>query len=875
MVDVYPFTEYDTIEVRVFDTQLSVPRRVGIALILQALALKAKHMVEEGESVPDIGAKCLAANRESAVAAGLWGPFKTADNHEEVPYVTIYNSAIGEDGSIIESRPNRFMADAVSSMLYLIKKELDDIGAIDNSFMQPLLVSLFGSESSEPKTTGADFQLDVYAKSDMNIVVLLKRLADITRECCTNWLYDPLEGTPHLPAWLCWWKGLEPEIAVDSDRIFGGQDGGFSISLRNSTNHDFKDLNIAYTIEDSERHVTDHKVFSIARMTPRQTNTTKIPFKTTIAATAYNVIVTLGIAGKSINLSTTINTYWMKTTIRPSATTQFADGRGRISFSGEIETNYPSSIRLNIGVSVLSIKKEKALAQTSRVQIVERGDTLLFDESMFPSLTIPTDASQGVERCVLRIDLVDEAGTLVSTSTSRPFYVGFANQGPLILLRTNARSVHASGDLVHGEVELKGRGGILPKEARLVIAFLSDSGAVLGIGECNASQLLRDTYRFDWTVPHVESEETADRSGAIVAQLLNQGEEMSRAESARIRIALLNIRMSIDSLRAPERSIVGEAVSGWLRIERNTDLGDPATLVMKLQFPNGEEHHVVEQSIKPNKNLSVAYGPIVIPKPTAMSNPKLVTLVAELRYGGTLLDRMTTDINLTASPRDETIALAISGVPRFAAPDELVRLAVVIGNNSLSDVECQLVAKLDSVVGTNEILNQDLELSSQQTRTFDVPFRVPLAAEMSSAELIVVADHAGSKCEARQIIKVKAMEQALFHVGFSLKNERGEEVRGLIPRQSPLNITLKVMCPRSEIQGLEVALRIMSRRQVMMEFRIPVQTSNTLNFETRVGWLTPPVELVTGYYLEAVVSVDGRALPSRAVSIEERQFTVY
>jgi hypothetical protein len=119
------------------------------------------------------------------------------------------------------------------------------------------------------------------------------------------------------------------------------------------------------------------------------------------------------------------------------------------------------------------------------------------------------------------------------------------------------------------------------------------------------------------------------------------------------------------------------------------------------------------------------------------------------------------------------------------------------------------------------------------------------------------------------------MEQALFHVGFSLKNERGEEVRGLIPRQSPLNITLKVMCPRSEIQGLEVALRIMSRRQVMMEFRIPVQTSNTLNFETRVGWLTPPVELVTGYYLEAVVSVDGRALPSRAVSIEERQFTVY
>ncbi len=697
------------------------------------------------------------------------------------------------------------MADAVSSMFYLIKKELEDLGAIDNSFMQPLLVSLFGSESTEPRTTGADFQLDVYAKSDMNIVVLLKRLADITRECCTNWLYDPLEGTPHMPAWLCWWKGLEPEITVDSDRIFGGQDGGFSISLRNSTSHNFENVSVGYTIEDSERHVTDHRVFSVARMTPRQINRTKIPFKTTMGATAYNIIVTLGIAGKFINLSTTINTYWMKTTIRPSATTQFADGRGRVSFSGEIETNYPSSIRLNIGVSVLSIKKETALAQTSRVQMVEKSETLLFDESVFPSLTIPADASQGVERCVLRIELVDEAGVLVSSSTSRPFYIGFVSQGPTILLRTNAKSVHASGDMVHGEVELRGRGGPLPRDARLVIAFVSDSGTALGIGECNASELLRDTYRFDWTVPHMESEETSDRSGAIVAQLLDQREEISRAESARLRIALLNIRMSIDSLRVPERSMVGEAVSGWLRIERNTDLGDPATLVMKLQFPNGEEHHIVEQPIKPNKNLSVAYGPIVIPKPTNVPSPKLVTLIAELHYGGAVLDRKSVDINLTAGQRDETLALSVSGVPRFAAPDELVRMAVVISNNSPDNIRCNLIASLDSILGMKEILNQDLELSSQRARTFDVPFRVPLAAEMSSAELILVADHDGSKCEARHIIKVKPIEQALFHVDFSLKNERGEEIRGLVPRQSPLDITLKVMCPRSGIESLEVS----------------------------------------------------------------------
>jgi len=875
MVDVYPFTEYDTIEVRVFDTQLSVPRRVGIALILQALALKAKRMVERGESVPDIGAKCLAANRESAVAAGLWGPFKPAVNRHNDSYVATYNSTIGEDGSVIESRPNRFMADAVSSMLCLIKKELDDLGAIDNAFMQPLLVSLFGSDSTEARTTGADFQLDVYAKSDTNIVALLKRLVDITRECCTNWLYDPLEGTPHLPAWLCWWKGLEPQILAESDRVFGGQKAGFAISLRNLTKHDFSDLTVTYAIEDSERQVLDRKSFTIARMGPGVINTTKVSFKTNVTATAYNVIVMLAIGGKVVNLSTTINTYWVKTTIRPSATTQFADGHGRVSFSGEIQTNYPSSLRLSLAVTVLSINKEKALAQTSRAHILEKGDTLLFDESTFPSLIVPADASQGVERCLLRIDLVDEAGILITSSTSRPFYIGFMHQGPRVLLRTNARAVHASGDTIRGEIELKGRGGIPPGDATLNVAFISDSGVVSEIGQLSALQLLQDTYRFDWIVPQIESEEASDRSGIIVAKMVDQNEEIARAESGRIRIALLSIRMIIDSLGAPERSAMGESISGWLRMKRNTDLGDPASLVMRFLFPNGEEHPVLEQSIRPNKNLSVAYGPIAIPKPAMTPNPKVVTLVAELYYGGALMDRKSADIGLTASAREEKLALTVNGAPRFAAPDELIRPAVIISNNSTESVKCKLTVSLESTVGTKEFLNQDMELNGGQTRTFGVSFRVPLAAEMSSAELRVVAEGAGNKCESRHIIKVKAIEQALFHADFSVKNERGEEVRGLVPRRSPLDITLRLMCPRTEMEGLEAVVRIMLRREMVKEFKIPLVIGDRIDFQSSLKWTTPLVEIVTGYYLDVLILADGRALPSRAVDIAEKQFTVY
>ena len=161
MVDMYPYTDYGTIEIRVLDTQLSIPRRVGIALILQALALKAKKMIEQGIDIPDVGASALASNRASAVSAGLWGAFKAGDGTGE--FLDVYNHQVNDDGSITQSKKNRYLGDAAISMLYLIRNELEELNIIENPFMQAILVSIFGSEFSQPRTTGADFQIDVFA----------------------------------------------------------------------------------------------------------------------------------------------------------------------------------------------------------------------------------------------------------------------------------------------------------------------------------------------------------------------------------------------------------------------------------------------------------------------------------------------------------------------------------------------------------------------------------------------------------------------------------------------------------------------------------------------------------------------------------------
>ncbi|MFX1482933.1 MAG: glutamate-cysteine ligase family protein, partial [Promethearchaeota archaeon] len=389
MVDMYPFTDYGTIEIRVFDTQLSIPRRMGLALILQALALKAKRIVENGGTIPDVSPKSLAANRASAIAAGLWGPFRPGSTAKDSEYMQVYNFQVSDTGILDKKKRNRFLGDAIVSMLYMIREELEELKIIENPFMQALLVSVFGSEFSEQRTTGADYQLDVYAKADSNMVVLLKKLSEVTRECSTNWLYDPIEGTPHLPTWLCWWKGLEPEIITDVERVFAGQKVRFSILVKNSTGRKLENITITYSIEDSERNLVESKVLSIPSIGNGEIHVSDVDFNTKKNIAAYNIIAEVGFVGRIINLTSTINMYWMNVTIRPGTTTQFADGKTPVLFQGQIETNYPLKTVVHSQISVIAIGMGRVLSSSEDTLEVESNEPTNIDQSQFNQIVVP------------------------------------------------------------------------------------------------------------------------------------------------------------------------------------------------------------------------------------------------------------------------------------------------------------------------------------------------------------------------------------------------------------------------------------------------------------------------------------------------------
>ncbi|MGY5863945.1 MAG: glutamate-cysteine ligase family protein [Candidatus Thorarchaeota archaeon] len=875
MVDMYPFTDYGTIEIRVFDTQLSIPRRMGLALILQALALKAKRMVESGETIPDVGPNSLAANRESAVAAGLWGPFKASSTTKESEYVKIYNSQITDDGRLSEKK-NRFLSDAVASMFYMIRNELEELNIIENPFMQALLVSVFGSEFSDPKTTGSDFQLEVYAKSDNNMVVLLKKLAEVTRECSTNWLYDPIEGTPHLPTWICWWKGLEPEIVTDMERVFAGQEVQFSILVKNSTGRQLEDLTVSYTIEDSERNLVETNVLSIPTIENGEIHVSDVSFATRKNIAAYNIIAEVGFAGRVINLSSTINMYWMRVFIKAGTTTQFADGKTPVMFTGQIETNYPTKAIVKSQVSVISPNIGGVLAMSEDTLEIKSGESTDLNHSQFTPILVPPDASTGVERCLLQLRLLNEDGTEIADAVSKPFYVGFVKRGPQVILDVDLKNMYVPGDLITGNIIASNLGKkAVSDDARISLEFKSDSGRAHLIEEFLRHEFVDGEVRFRWKIPLMSTESPADRVGILKASLVDKGKEIGKAESDRFRVDQITTRVNIDSLRVPKRSHVGGKLSGWLRIRRNTETGEQAVLTMSFIYPNGDEHRVLSQSVKQSKNLSLAFGPVTVPAPRSDFEPRSVSLVASLSYAGIEVDSRTAEIGLFGGPEADIADIAFVGLPSFASPDEVIQPSVQITSNLDKKSDCVLTVELESVGGNKSVMTREIELEPGQQRILPIPVRVPMSAEMSTAHLRATLRCGKQACENRQRFKIKAIDGALFKVSFSVLDESGEEIPGLVARLTPIDIVGSIESNRENIEDLALNIRIMTVRDLVKEFTIPIPKPESRQNIIKIKWMTPPIDVVTAFYIDAVMVQGGRPLPARAVDIVKRQFTVY
>jgi len=198
--DVFPFTDWGTIEVRVSDAQISICRRIGVGMLLQAMCYKARKLLAKGVWVPDAGSATIAYNRKAAIERGLIALFRPQNLTRE--HLAKYDREFAEQYLGPANQPIRYMMQAVQRMFFYLKDELKELGFLYSPFLKPLLQSVFGSVSyAEPPITEAEYQLSLYdykLKNGENPNILYD-LIYFTIQYCQDPLNNPLTGVLTLP----------------------------------------------------------------------------------------------------------------------------------------------------------------------------------------------------------------------------------------------------------------------------------------------------------------------------------------------------------------------------------------------------------------------------------------------------------------------------------------------------------------------------------------------------------------------------------------------------------------------------------------------------------------------------------------------------
>jgi hypothetical protein len=258
-----------------------------------------------------------------------------------------------------------------------------------------------------------------------------------------------------------------------------------------------------------------------------------------------------------------------------------------------------------------------------------------------------------------------------------------------------------------------------------------------------------------------------------------------------------------------------------------------------------------------------------------MENAKRVSLEAHLLYIGSHQDSRTVTIELGEEPHASPVSIELSGVPNFVTPGDTVEIAALVNNVHQENHECNIIIVLESVIGIETILGRVINLEHNETKLVPISVQIPLGAEMSTAYLKAIVEGENYTSETRERIKIKAIEEPLFEVIYSIKDESGKVVPGLIPRLTPVKIEVQIAVLKEGIQNLDVQLKIMSRRRLVEQFDLPALNQEKSKYQAHIYWHTPSVEMVTGFYLEIVALQAGRQLPSRAIRQTPKQLTVY
>jgi len=155
MVDMFPYTDYSTIELRFFDSQPWFENRLAMILLIQAIAQKAKNLAGEKKKVVCVSSHSLYENRRKSIQFGFLAQF-TPDNELEPGFARFYNydSLTGKKASkLIHS---------MNSLIYFIQEELETLGT---GYLDYIFIPLLGNSQFNPPLSVTEFLLSLFDPS--------------------------------------------------------------------------------------------------------------------------------------------------------------------------------------------------------------------------------------------------------------------------------------------------------------------------------------------------------------------------------------------------------------------------------------------------------------------------------------------------------------------------------------------------------------------------------------------------------------------------------------------------------------------------------------------------------------------------------------
>lgn len=505
LVDIYPFTIHDTVEMRFFDTQFSISRQVGIAILLDALAEKAKRIYyKEGiKGIPSVSAKSLIKNREEAIKLGLKGVFYADDTMfmQWPTFSEMYNKRLFSDG-----KENRYLNDAVIGMLYYIKDILLEKDLIDSEFLQPIFVSIFGGKDWPSMMSPADFLLFRYISLEKNIDMLLLEIRKIIATSAQNPIYDPLNVMPSLPDFLVPERLLSVDINAP-EQVYMNQAIEYSIAIENRGNQRFRSIPVQVLVVTTNGDRKENITKCIPVINPKKQqiiHTGRLKMETN---NDVIIKVFMKINNKLIKATRTVKVVTVQSRI---STDIFGiDLDAPISYNIEIYSEEEINKDLEIDVALILPRYNMVLKKISK-KVPFRGiKRIYFDDKDIGPIVIdkfPDDAHD-VEVGYLRLQVKDESGNVVCSAKSGNLMIishrikvafdRISEETPI--LRPVKEKFFLGDQLI---IQFTAIPEPFKKdEIKILVNFVTKKSGTLNIFERSITAIKEKRFSFDWQIP--------------------------------------------------------------------------------------------------------------------------------------------------------------------------------------------------------------------------------------------------------------------------------------------------------------------------------------------------------------------------------------